>query len=131
MGASSDNAWMPTVAGILDICAGISAIGGSLPVGFIALGMGSFALPARHTPGAEYPAGVLLAFFLILAAGLFVAGIISIIGGVHALQRRSRMWALAGSIGAVFGFFPLGIPAVILTVLSEGQFADSPARAGD
>ena len=130
MASQQENTWMPTVAGILDIVAGISAIGGSLPIGFIAMGMGSFAVPARSA-AADYPVGLLVGFFLVLAIGLFAAGIISIIGGIHALQRRKRIWALAGSIGAVFGFFPLGIPAVILTVMSEGQFADSPANMGE
>lgn len=129
MAPTQENAWMPTVAGILDIIAGISAVGGSLPVGLIALGMSRFALPAR--PVAEdYPSGLLAGFFLFLAVGLFLAGVVSIAGGLHALRRRKRFWALAGSIAAVFGFFPLGIPAVILTVMSEGQFADSPAGTG-
>ena len=128
MVTTQENTWMPTVAGILDILAGISAIVGSLPIGFIAMGMGSFAVPARSA-AAEYPVGLLVGFFLVLATGLFAAGIISIIGGVHALQRKKRMWALAGAIGAVFGFFPLGIPAVILTVMSEGQFSDPPAKS--
>ena len=129
MNAPNENSWMPTVAGVLDIFAGVSAIGGSLPVGFVAMGMGSFAVPAGSV-AADYPVGLLVGFFLVLASGLFIAGIISIVGGVYALNKKKRLWALAGSIAAVFGFFPLGIPAVILTVMSEEQFADSPKRAG-
>ena len=60
-----ENTWMPTVAGILDIVAGISAIGGSLPIGFspssaafsgevtmqqAAASFSPLALPARINP---------------------------------------------------------------------------------
>jgi uncharacterized membrane protein HdeD (DUF308 family) len=123
MVTQEENTWMPTVAGILDICAGISAVIGSMPIGFMALGFGGLALPI-HSAEAAVSLGSFAFFFLALAALLIAAGVIAIVGGVHVLQRRSRLWSLAGAIAAVFSFFPLGIPAVILTVLAEKQLVD-------
>jgi hypothetical protein len=102
---------------------------GALPIAFVALGVGSFALPAHAVEG--YPIGLMAFFFVVLATMLFAAGVVAIVGGIYVIQRRKRMWALAGSIAAVFGFFPLGIPAVILTVLSEKQLVENPPKASE
>ena len=51
-----------------------------------------------------------------------VLGILAIVGGVYALRRKIWGLALAGSIAAIFGSFPLGIAAVVLTALSKKEF---------
>lgn len=49
-------------------------------------------------------------------------GIICIIGGVYALQRRIWVFALAGGIASCIVFPVFGIPAVIITALAREEF---------
>ena len=65
------------------------------------------------------------AMFLPLALLCFVSGVIAIVGGIAAFNRRRWGLAVAGSIAAVFGFFPVGIAAVIFTILAEPEFRAS------
>jgi hypothetical protein len=53
---------------------------------------------------------------------LLVFGILSLVGGMFAVQRRHWAWALVGSIAAIFCFFPLGVAAVILVIMAEKEF---------
>jgi hypothetical protein len=110
-----------TVAGILDITAGIFGFVGGVPLLVIALA-GATALGMVPEPEANRVAFVPLALFLPLALLCFVSGLVAIFGGIAALNRRSWGMAVAGSIAAVFGFFPLGIAAIIFTVLAEPEF---------
>ena len=58
-----------------------------------------------------------------VAALIFILGILlSVIGGVFALRKRAWDLALIGSIGAFICVPLLGIAAIILTVMSKGQF---------
>lgn len=118
-----------TVAGVLDIIAGVTSLIGAgvlLLIGVI--GSGGISAAATHDPEAARLAFIPLALFGPLALLCLLIGVIAIIGGIAAI-RRSRLWlALAGAIAAVFSFFPLGIPAVILTVMAEREFDRAPAR---
>jgi len=51
-----------------------------------------------------------------------VPGILPIIVGKYALQRRNWGLALAGSIVAIFGSSLMGIAATILTALLKDEF---------
>jgi len=51
-----------------------------------------------------------------------VIGILALVGGIYALQRKSWGLALAGSIAAILAFFPLGIPALVFTAQSKDEF---------
>jgi hypothetical protein len=110
-----------TVAGIIDIIAGVAGLMGGIPILVLALG-GAAALGMVPEPEANRLALLPLVLFLPLAALVFLAGIIAIIGGIAALNRRRWGLAVAGSIAAIFGFFPLGVLAVIFTVLAEPEF---------
>ncbi len=61
-------------------------------------------------------------FYLPIAIILGLLGILAIVGGVYALKRKIWGLALAGSIAAIFGSFPLGIAGLVLTVLSRNEF---------
>jgi hypothetical protein len=63
-----------------------------------------------------------LLIFYPLALLVFAQGAVAIAGGIAALNRRSFGLAVAGSIIAVLLFFPLGVVALILTVLAEPEF---------
>ncbi len=110
-----------TVAGILDITAGIMGVVGGIPLLVLALG-GAALLGTIPEPDANRVAFLPLAIFLPLSIFCFVAGLVAILGGMAALNRRRWGLSVAGAIAAIFGFFPLGIAAVIFTILAEPEF---------
>jgi hypothetical protein len=120
---SMEKTWAPTVAGILDIVAGLMSL-----IGGIVLAMlGS----VTHHAFCQYvsyddlymPCSPAV-LFTGLALMLVIFGILSLAGGIFAVQRRNWAWAIVGSIAAIFCFFPLGIAAVILTVMAEKEFME-------
>ncbi len=110
-----------TVAGVLDIVAGICGLVGGIPLLVMAL-VGSGVLAALPEAEVRPLAIIPLAMFLPLAILCFVSGVVAIAGGIAAFNRRRWGLAVAGSIAAVFGFFPVGIAAVIFTILAESEF---------
>ena len=110
-----------TVAGILDITAGVFGWMGGIPLLVLALG-GAAVLGMVPEPEANRLAFLPMALFLPLALLGFVSGFIAIIGGIAALNRRRWGLSVAGAIAAIFGFFPLGIAAVVMTILAEPEF---------
>ena len=105
-----------TVAGVCDIVAGIMGLVGGLPL------VGSGVLAALPEPEVRPLAAIPLALFLPLALMCFLSGVVAIAGGIAAFNRRRWGLAVAGSIAAVFGFFPVGIAAVVFTILAEPEF---------
>jgi len=118
-----DKTWKPAVAGILNIVSGavgLIAVSGLIIAIIIT---GGFYLPGTE----EIPEFV--PFLLIgLAVPLAILSILSLLGGIYAVQRKIWGLALAGSIAAVFasipllGGLPVGITAIILTALSKNEF---------
>jgi hypothetical protein len=106
---------------VLDIIAGISGLVGGIPLLVLAL-VGSGVLGTLPDPEFRPLAVIPLALFLPLAILCFLSGALAIIGGIAAFNRRRWGLALAGSIAAVFGFFPVGIAAVVFTILAEHEF---------
>lgn len=113
-----------TVAGILDITAGIFGFVGGIPLLALALG-GSILLGTIPEPEANAVAFLPMVIFLPLALLCFLAGIVAIMGGMAALNRRRWGLSVAASIAAVFSFFPLGVFAVVFTILAEPEFRAS------
>ena len=61
---------------------------------------------------------------LVLALPLAAIAVVTILGGVRAIQRRSWGLALAASILAFFNpWWILGVAAIVLTAMSRKQFA--------
>jgi hypothetical protein len=110
-----------TVAGILDITAGIFGLVGGIPLLLLALG-GAAVLGMVPEPEANRLAFLPMALFLPLALLGFISGFIAIIGGISAINRRRWGLSVAGAIAAIFGFFPVGIAAVVFTILAEPEF---------
>jgi hypothetical protein len=103
-----EKTWKPTVAGILAIIAGaIEVISGIV-----------------FATGVGFWAGIFgMGWLSVIFAPLIVLGIIAIIGGVCALQRKIWGLALAGSICALIGpWFILGILAIIFVSLGKSEF---------
>jgi hypothetical protein len=108
----------PTVAGIFLIITGALGILG---------GIGSFIGYSVVSGGWGIPGmGAIPAFVpnIVLGSGIFylIAGVMALIGGIFAVQRKQWGWALAGSIAAIFSLIILGIPAVILVAISKNEF---------
>ncbi|MFH0846457.1 MAG: hypothetical protein V1894_00150 [Chloroflexota bacterium] len=108
MGNSPTKTWKPIAAGFLTLIAGVIGLIRALtlllygkPFGGAIFNLPGFAL-------SNYPSGLL--------------SLIAIIGGTYALRRRSWAWVLSGVISAVFGWWILSVPAVILTLLSKNEF---------
>ncbi len=59
---------------------------------------------------------------MIAAVFLLIVGILPIIGGIYALQRKKWGLALAGSIVAILGSSILGILATIFMVMAKDEF---------
>ena len=115
--------WKPIMAGILDIVSGaIGMVGG---VYFVVL---SSVFRAIHEVLGMDPVVIqqteqIISKLFAVPFVLVFIGIISIIGGVYALQRRIWAFALAGAISSciVFPFF--GIPSIIITGLAQEEFS--------
>ena len=107
--AKARGAWQPLTAGILELVAGIPA----LIIGIlIAAGLGM-----ATTAFARIPLWVSA-----IGAPLIICGIVAIVGGIFALQKRRWGIALAGSILALFCALPLGIAAIAFVILGKEQF---------
>jgi len=104
--------WEPRVAGILDIISGVLAI-----IGYVVLvNFGSFSVFIKDIPvSSRY---IMFGISEVLA----ISGLIAIVGGIFALNRRAWTMALVGSIAALFVSALPGIAAVILTAISRKDF---------
>ncbi|MFC1980598.1 hypothetical protein ACFLVS_07185 [Chloroflexota bacterium] len=118
--------WKPIVAGILNIVGGALRILGSIAV---LLGIMFFIPVATSVGPGPIPEmerwlipGVLQTILVITTVFLLIAGIIPIIGGIYALQRKKWGLALAGSIVAIFGSSIMGILATIFIAMSKDEF---------
>ena len=103
-----ERTWKPTTAGILTIIGGIVAIA----FGAVFSTVGTAFL--YGIPGLELMAGV--------GGGIVAIGVISLIGGIMALKRKSWVFALIGAILAVFPVIPLGILAIIFVSMGKNEF---------
>ena len=114
--AKAGGTWMPLVAGILDLVAGVFAllIGIALAAGLGMLGALIGGLGGISGVGAIMGT---------IAVPMIVFAIIAIVGGVFAIRRRIWGLALAGSICALFSpAWILGIAAIVLTALGKKHF---------
>jgi hypothetical protein len=114
--------WMPTLAGVLEICAGITSLIGAAILGLI--GSAALTIPdniAESVP--DWPFSLGVGLFGGLFSMLFALGALGVIGGTHALRRSSWIWAIIGAIAATLSCFPLGIAAIVLTVMSENELS--------
>jgi len=91
----------PIVGGILSIVSGVI---------FTASGIAILIAEWEEAP----LLAIAFAFFYIL-----IGGILPVIGGIFALKRKQWKLTLAGSIGAIVGFPFIGIPALVLIIMSK------------
>ncbi|MHB8086255.1 MAG: hypothetical protein ACYDHZ_10540 [Dehalococcoidia bacterium] len=120
--------WKPIMAGILDIVAGAIGMVGGIALAMLKLLFDTIDKEVlRFNPQIIQPAlikwveNMFSALFAVPFVLVFI-GIISIIGGVYALQRRIWIFALAGSISSCVAFPFFGIPSVVITSLAKDEF---------
>jgi hypothetical protein len=112
-----------TIAGILDVIAGVMSLIGACILFLVgAVGTGAITTAGAHDPEAARFAFIPMAFFGPLALMCLFIGVLAMVGGVAAIRQRRFWLALVGGIAALFSFFPIGIPAIILTVMAEKEF---------
>jgi hypothetical protein len=120
---------MPTVAGILDICAGASSLVGGTVLAFLALAARSIPYNVSE-PVPEWPFVWGFAMFFGLSMMLFAIGLLAVVGGIYAIGARRSVWPIIGAIAATLSCFPLGIAAIILTVMWENETSRIDAVPG-
>jgi len=113
---------MPIVAGILDIISGIISL--LAFVGLLISTIVTGGLTHGWFPGFPWVPGINIAVAILtpLTVVSFIVGIIALLGGIYALQRKNWGLALAGSIFALLPTILLGVAAIALTALSKDEF---------
>jgi len=115
--------WKPTMAGILDIVSGaIGMVGGVYFVVLTSLFRTMHEIMNVDPIIIEQTEQIISRLFAVPFVLVFI-GIISIIGGVYALQRRIWGLALAGSICSCLVFPIFGLPSIIITGLAQEEFS--------
>ena len=116
-----EKTWKPTIAGILAIVAGALSFIGII---FAGAGVGILMLAAMEEAQVAMgiPADLILGIIVMVAILAVIVDILAIVGGIYALRRKIWGLALAGSIAAFFASWPLGIAAIVFTVLSKNEF---------
>jgi len=115
--------WKPIMAGILDIVSGaIGMVGGVYFVVLTSVFRTMHEFMNIDPLIIDQTEQIISRLFAVPFVLVFI-GIIAIIGGVYALQRRIWGLALAGSICScvVFPFF--GLPSIIITGLAQEEFS--------
>lgn len=127
----------PVVAGILSILAGTVAVGGGIAIilvggGLTGLQMGTWADYLAGGFPASLSGATILSPLLLgsLGAVLAPSGILSIVGGAESIRRRHWKLALAGCLCATAVIPVVGLPAVLLVIVSRSEFQERRSGGG-
>ena len=113
-----EKTWRPTTAGILDVVSGVFAL-----IWFMMLIIAIIVTSgAAYFPGKEAIPGFVSGILWSIAIPSLIIGILALIGGIYALQRRKWGLALAGSIATTVFWFFVGIPAIVFTAQAKNEF---------
>jgi Na+/phosphate symporter len=118
--------WKPTTAGVLNIITGaFNALGViGLIIAIIVISSGAYTVHMHFLPPADAPLilPILTNILVLILVITIIQTVLPIVGGVFALQRRKWGWALAGSITAILGMFPLGVASTIFVSMAKEEF---------
>lgn len=120
MEAPKTQSQKPIIVGILNIVAGVFNLIGIMGIGIaivvIRLGQGYW---ANHYRMDNFVTGILIGCIIFLA----ITGILALAGGIYALNRKKRAWVIVGCIASIVSEPILGIPATVLVVISDKEYA--------
>jgi hypothetical protein len=117
--------WKPMVAGILSIIVGSLDLLGVFGVIIAAIAINTTSYWRGLIESEVYPLtiGFVVGALIATAVYLLIIGLLSLLGGISAIQRKRWGLALAGSIAAIFSSSILGILSLIFTAMSKDEFA--------
>jgi hypothetical protein len=116
-----EKTWKSMTGGILAIIGGVITLFVSLGL-FIASAAINYAGRWVNDYGFNGLPLDIAPIFVAFAIPLLLLGILAIIGGVCALQRKYSGLAIAGSIAALFPAGMLGLGAIVFTAISRDEF---------
>ena len=113
--------WKSLVAGILDIVIGALNMLGvlGLVIAILIIGTPDLVLERDISP---LTVGQLNGILGALAGYLFIMGLMAIIGGIYAVQRKVWGLALAGAIATTLTSTVVGVVSIVLTAMSKEEF---------
>jgi uncharacterized membrane protein len=118
METTIEKTWKPVAGGILNIVAGVFSL-----IGFIVLIIIASSSFIWDQAGMDpMSANVAQTVLVVAAVVTFITGILPLIGGIFALQRKRWGLALTGSIAAIIGTTILGILSVIFIAMAKNEF---------
>lgn len=103
----------PVIAGVLSIIAGAVCLVGVLV----------FSIIAGISTVVGGPFIIMPVLFFVIGLPVIALGLISIVGGIYATQRRRWGWALAGAITTLVISNVMGLIAVILVAIAREEFS--------
>ena len=115
-------AWMPVAAGVMSIVAGVMGfIAIAFLMTFVAVFSSEIVPDLLHSLG-FWQAGLPLTVIGLVSLVMLLLSLMSIIGGIYAIRRKSWGLSLAGAICAIFLSQLLGIIAVVFIAISKKEF---------
>lgn len=115
--------WKPIMAGILDIVSGAIGMVGGIYFVIISSLLRGIHEYLKIDPAVIATIQKFISSIIAIPFILVFVGIVAIIGGVYALQRRIWVFALAGAIFSFILFFPFGLVSIIVTAMSREEFS--------
>ena len=122
--------WKSQVGGILAIIGGVIGLLGCMGL-----------LIAITVLGTVWQWGMMpvnvIGILWIILVPMFICGVLAVIGGIFAVQRKNYAMALTGAIAALFPGWIFGLGAIVFTAISRDEFgtetkpAVSPAAAAE
>jgi hypothetical protein len=119
-----ETTWKPVTAGIINITVGILNVLGMFVVIMLiaAIGGGLLAIGRIAELIPIWMSGVVQGLMIIIALIIGILGVLPLIGGIYAVQRKNWRLALTGSIVAILSLLPAGITSTVLIVLAKDEF---------
>ncbi|MDD4874141.1 MAG: hypothetical protein PHE15_04120 [Dehalococcoidales bacterium] len=114
--------WMPVAGGILNIASGlIGLIATAFLVAFSVTLGASIAREVLSSLG-FLQIGIPITIIWLFAIPMLIISVVSIIGGVYAVNKRNWGLALAGAMCSIVPSQVIGVIAVIFIVISKKEF---------
>jgi hypothetical protein len=110
-----DKTWKSQVGGILAIVGGVIGLLGCMGLLIAITVLGTI------WQWGLMPVNVIGILWIILVP-MFICGVLAIVGGVFAVQRKNYGMALTGAIAALFPAAIFGLGAIVFTAISRDEF---------